>query len=284
MKNDEYDRLQKDFISWMKRINYSEKSIAERSRHLRVFFEWLSKSGVNKLEDVEQSDVKKYHDWLQKKPIKSRTITSYMGALKLCNQYLENQAEPPIMTIRLKGEKDAEYIRNILSEKQIKKLYSTCSQDLYGMRDRAILAVFYGCGLRCREGANLELGDVNFTSGLLHVRKGKGGRERYVPMSEGVMKELKNWLTKGHGFFSTKTNLVIPSRTAQVMGCHGLTKRIKKLCSEAGIERSISLHGLRHSIASHLLKSGMSIEQIGQFLGHRSLETTQIYTHINEGL
>jgi len=284
MKNQEYDKLQKDFIEWMKRLNYSEKSVQERSRQLRIFFGWIEEKGILKLSDLRQNNLEAYNKWLHEKPIKSRTIRGYIGALKLCNQYLENQGSSPIMTIQLQVGKDVEYIRNILSKEEVKSLYKSCVEDLYGMRDRAMIAVFYGCGLRCREGANLELRDIDFKSGLLHVRKGKGYKQRYVPMSRGVMKELKSWLENGQPFFSIKTNLVIPSRSGKIIGCHGLTKRVKKMCERASVSGPVSLHGLRHSIATHLLESGMSLEQIGQFLGHSSLETTQIYTRINEGI
>lgn len=273
MKNKE---LLQGFTSWLSRLNYSFKSVQERSRQLEAYLNWKSQN--------KEKDLEAYNKWLHSKPLKSKTITGYIGALKLCNQYLENHGRQPIMTSKIRIGKDLETSRNTLSKEEIKKLYESCNDDLYGMRDRAIIAVFYGCGLRCREGANLEQRDVDFKSGLLHVRKGKGYKERYVPMSPGVMKELKQWLENGQEYFSIKTNLIIPSRTGKKMGCHGLTRRVKKMCAQSKVKKLISLHGLRHSIATHLLESGMGIEKIGQFLGHSSLETTQIYTRVNDGI
>jgi len=273
MKNKE---LLQGFTEWLIRFNYSKKSVQERTRQLETYLSW-EKQNPNK-------SLEAYNKWLHDKPLKSKTITGYIGALKLCNQYLENHGRQPIMTIKLHIGKDLETSRTILSKEQINKLYEACNDDLYGMRDRVIIAVFYGCGLRCREGANLEQRDMDFKSGLLHVRKGKGYKERYVPMSTGVMKELKGWLENGQPFFSVKTNLVIPSRTGKVIGCHGLTRRVKMMCEKSKIKKSVSLHGLRHSIATHLLDSGMSIEKIGQFLGHSSLETTQIYTRVRDDI
>ena len=266
--------LLQGFTTWLIRLNYSKKSVQERSRQLETYLNWRKQNPNQNIEN--------YSKWLHDKSLKLKTITGYIGALKLCNRYLENHGREPIMTIKVHIGKDLETSRNILSEEKIKKLYESCNDDLYGMRDRAIIAVFYGCGLRCREGANLEQRDIDFKSGLLHVRKGKGYKERYVPMSPGVVKELKQWLENGQQFFSIKTNLVIPSRTGKVIGCHGLTRRVKMMCQKSKIKRSVSLHGLRHSIATHLLDSGMSIEKISQFLGHSSLETTQIYTRIRD--
>ena len=268
--------LLQGFTAWLIRLNYSEKSVQERSRQLETYLNYKEQNPNKSIED--------YSKWLHDKPLKLKTISGYIGALKLCNQYLDNHGHQPIMTSKIQIGKDLETSRNILSEEEIKRLYESCNDDLYGMRDRAIIAVFYGCGLRCREGANLEQRDIDFKSGLLHVRKGKGYKERYVPMSPGVIKELKQWLENGQQFFSIKTNLVIPSRTGKVIGCHGLTRRVKMMCEKVKIKKPISLHGLRHSIATHLLDSGMSIEKISQFLGHSSLETTQIYIRINDGL
>ena len=268
--------LLQGFTEWLIRLNYSKKSVQERSRQLETYLSWKEQNPNQSIED--------YSKWLHDKPLKSKTISGYIGALKLCNRYLENHGRQPIMTSKIQVGKDLETSRSILSEKEVKKLYESCSDDLYGMRDRAIIAVFYGCGLRCREGANLEQRDIDFKSGLLHVRKGKGYKERYVPMSPGVIKELKQWLENGQEYFSVKTNLIIPSRTGKVMGCHGLTRRVKMMCERSKIKKPVSLHGLRHSIATHLLDSGMGIEKIGQFLGHSSLETTQIYTRVKNGI
>jgi len=276
MKNEEHKELLRGFTEWLTRLNYSIKSVQERSRQLETYLSWKEQNPNKSLEQ--------YNKWLHEKPLKSKTITGYIGALKLCNQYLENHGHQPIMMIKLQIGKDLETSRNILSEEQIKILYESCNDDLYGMRDRAIIAVFYGCGLRCREGANLEQRDIDFKSGLLHVRKGKGYKERYVPMSPGVINELKEWLENGQPFFSVRTNLIIPSRTGKVIGCHGLTRRVKMMCEKSNIKESVSIHGLRHSIATHLLDSGMGIEKIGQFLGHSSLETTQIYTRVRDGI
>ena len=278
-----FSELIESFMEWMARLNYAETTIKGNVHQLEIFFDYAVKQGRKELSEITANDLENYNKWLHKRPLKSKTIKGYIGTLKLCDQYLINHGLSPLLTIKLEVGEDLEYRRKILSKYEIKRLYESCNDDLYGKRDRAIIAVFYGCGLRCREGANLEQRDIDFKSGLLHVRKGKGYKERYVPMSPGVMKELKEWLETGHPFFTVKTNLIIPSRTGKIIGCHGLTRRVKMMCEQAKV-KAISLHGLRHSIATHLLESGMSIEQIGQFLGHSSLQTTQIYTRVSHDI
>jgi len=237
MKNKHYLQLIEGYTEWLRRLNYSEKSVEERSRQLRIFFEWIENRHIQSLSNCIQKDLEEYNNWLHQRPLKSKTISGYIGALKLCNQYLEHHGEAPILTTKLIIGKDIKESRIILSKSEINQLYETCTSTIWGRRDRAMIAIFYGCGLRSKEGRNVHQSDLNLKSGILHVRKGKGNKERYVPLSNGVQKE-----------------------------------------------QGTSLHGLRHSIATHLLESGMSLAQIGQFLGHSSLESTQIYTRIRDDI
>ena len=281
MRNQHYKQITTGYKEWLRRLNYSEKSVQERSRQLRIFFEWLEDRGLSQLSQIEQKDLEEYNNWLHQKPLKSKTISGYIGALKLCNQYLEHHGEAPILTIKLIIGKDIKESRTILAKSEINQLYETCTSTIWGRRDRAMIAIFYGCGLRSKEGRNIHQSDLNLKSGILHVRKGKGNKERYVPLSNVVQKELLNWLENGLPFFCPKTNYLLPNSKGKQSCGHGLNKRLKALC-EASEVKETSLHGLRHSIATHLLESGMSLAQIGQFLGHSSLESTQIYTRIND--
>jgi integrase/recombinase XerD len=268
-----------DFRAWMTRLNYATHSIEERTRHLHIFFNYLENQSIDNTSKIDAQVMENYNQYLHNQAIKGKTIQGYIGALKLCNTYLENHDKEPILKAKLQITKELESPRNIVSSLEIEKLYQICTPTIWGMRDRAILAIYYGCGLRCNEGIHIEINDINFSTKLIHVRQGKGNKERYVPMSEGVVKELKDWLENGHRYFVKESKYVLPNSKGKATTRHGLNKRIKALCNKAEIKET-SLHGLRHSIASHLLASGMSLDQIGLFLGHSSLESTQIYTKI----
>ena len=150
-----------------------------------------------------------------------------------------------------------------------------------------MLTVYYGCGLRRGEGVKLERDDIFFDRKLLHVRHGKGYRERFVPISKTGILHLQNYLydarppllrgTAGH------ERLFVGENGKPLTGS-GMSMRLDLLVSRTEnpelIAKAPSLHKLRHSIATHLLANGMSPERIKDFLGHRSLESTQIYTHI----
>jgi site-specific recombinase XerD len=281
MKNNYYLQLLEGFTEWLTRLNYAKESIRGRSRQLRIFLEWIEDRGINQLQDITQKDLEAYNESLHKRPIRSRTIEGYISVLKLVNEYLENYGEAPIIKTRLTVTKEAKRERTILSKVEINQLYEACENDPWGMRDRIIIAIYYGCGVRCTEGTRLELRDIDFSNDLLHVRKGKNYRERYVPISEGVKAALLQWVNDGQTWFAgEKTNILIPNSRGKVTKSGPLNKRLKLLCEKADINKNITLHCLRHSIATHLLESGMDLEMIGQFLGHVGLEATQVYTRI----
>jgi integrase/recombinase XerD len=153
------------------------------------------------------------------------------------------------------------------------------------MREKALLALFYGCGLRRSEAEKLNIDDVNFKNQLLYVRMGKGKRRRVVPMTEQVKRDLENYY-KNERIIYTK-ELTADNQKALMLNNHGnrmlgngYWNKFKCLAQKAGLPKQISLHHLRHSIATHLLESGLSIEQVRDFLGHRHLESTQIYTRV----
>jgi integrase/recombinase XerD len=144
-----------------------------------------------------------------------------------------------------------------------------------------MLAVYYGCGLRRNEGINLDTSDVLMNKNLLYVSKGKNYKERYVPMTEAVKEDIMNYLDFARPMFlCMQNNALFLSRSGSRLITQGMAIRLQKLKEKAGIDKEAGLHTLRHSIATHLLQSGMKLSQIKRFLGHSSMESTQIYTHV----
>ncbi len=181
--------------------------------------------------------------------------------------------------------------RPILTQQEIKQLYETTNyypdpmikdKGLLAARERAILGLFYGCGLRKNEGLHVEISDLDFKQNLLYVRKGKNYKERYVPIAEGVKKDFLHYLDYAWPQLirNKKHESFITGWYGSPLKGSALLERVQILASMAGIEKQVGLHTLRHSIATHLLQSGMKLEQIARFLGHSSLESTTIYTHI----
>lgn len=156
-----------------------------------------------------------------------------------------------------------------------------------------MLDIFYGCGLRASEGAALNLSDLLFEKSLLYVRKGKGYRERYVPMSKQVKADLQEYIINQRTHLLNAKQSKAPDESSQALllgrggirwSIQGMYHRLQLLKSKTNNEmlkqKSFGLHILRHSIATHLLQDGMRLENIALFLGHKSIETTQKYTHL----
>jgi len=167
--------------------------------------------------------------------------------------------------------------RTILTQAEIKTLYEVCDT----LKERAILHLFYGCGLRRREGEKLNVNDVQFRRKVLYVREGKGSKSRIVPLSETISEDLKAYLFLERKARYGEQAFIINKREMRMRG-DGFNKVLKELQQRTTINKVVSLHSLRHSIATHLLEQGVSIEHVRDFLGHQHLESTQVYTRVSK--
>lgn len=234
--------------------------------------------------DAQPSDVSAFYGYLKNRPNKRREgglspnyINHHIYALRLFFGWLCESGElvnDPMGFLEFPKPQTPD--REILSREEIKKLYGLCADG----RETAFLALFYGCGLRRSEAVKLDLKDADFKKGILYVREGKGSKRREVPMSGKVAEDLKNYAENMRPR-NKETSFYLNTKGCRMLGGSYLAL-LKKLLERSGIEKNITLHGLRHSIATHLLESGLPVEQVRDFLGHRYLETTQIYTKIKD--
>lgn len=276
-----FTELQEGFTEWLQRLGYAKYTIKHHSKSMALFFQLTTSKGINKLEDITGETILQFQAALEKQPIAAQTFQARLGSLRLFDQYLEAYGHQPIITVKLKVIPHFETPKTILTQAEIKQLYEVTDNSKLGYKDRAILAIYYGCGLRASEGLNLQVKDIDFRNGLLQVAKTKTRTPRYVPMSAAVIEDLKDYLYGARPqILKVNSDIVLVHGKGQYKEAAGFNDRLKKLTELAGIEKQISLHGLRHSIATHLLENGMKLEQIRQFLGHSSMQTTQRYTHI----
>jgi integrase/recombinase XerD len=290
--NAEYKLLLQGFEKWLKTLEYAESTVYASCNYLRDFFTYLQKSGITELQEINKTVIEIYYEHLQTRRNKKQAgslsqnyIISNINALRRFVKYLQITGKPFFeISLKIPIEKE-KFIQTILTRTEVKVLYNACGNDSLGLRDRAMLAVYYGCGLRRNEGASLDVSDVLLKEKLLYVQKGKGYRERYVPMSEVVREDLENYIHVGRSSLliyspQIKEQALFLSVRGKCMDGNSLIMRLKELVKVARINKSIGLHTLRHSIATHLLQSGMALENVSRFLGHQSLESTQIYTHL----
>jgi len=268
-------------------LNFEPTTIRYAPKKAREFFCWLEQNQVYELSAITKPVIEDYFAYLQSRQNRRKNgrlsknyLRTYITSMRNLARYLrETEREGFEVDIQLQGR--SRNIKTIFTKAEIKALYNACDGDVLGIRDRAMLAVYYGCGLRRNEGVNLDTGDILPGKNLLFVRKGKNYKERYVPLTEAVKEDIINYLEYARPILIKKqSNALFLNSRGERITASMLAERLKKLKCKAGIAKAAGLHTLRHSIATHLLQSGMKLAQIKRFLGHSSLESTQIYTHV----
>lgn len=289
LQSAEYIVLLQSFTEWLQLLNYSPLSVPALTRSVHEFLFFQELNNKPSLQQLAATDANHFIELLQTqtgqrtgKPLSNGHINKTIQALLLFSKYIRETKRSDI-GFSLQRLEERRSKPAWLTKEEIKQLCEVIPDTVLGIRDKAMIAVYYGCGLRLNEGANLEVNDINQTTKVLYVRKGKHYKERFVPIAEKNFEEIKLYLdyarpqlmqTKKHNYFFVDANKGHP------MQRQSLYVRIKQLARKAKLKKKIGTHTLRHSIATHLLQSGMKLERIQQFLGHADLDSTQIYTHL----
>jgi integrase/recombinase XerD len=261
---------------------------------------------MKNIKELEHKHIQQHYDKLKTRTNQRREgglsnnhLNKHLQSLRKFTEYLKQVGRVEVMLNLRSEENDTEAIE-VLSNTEVEMLFKATykkperitrsfndeQQEALQSRDRAMLAVYYGCGLRRNEGVCLDVSDISFDRSLLHVRKGKNYKERFVPVNKTSLKYLQDYVYDHRPLLldsGRSEALFISQRGKRVEG-QTLFLRLKYLQQRSEDEdlkeKEIGLHTLRHSIATHLLQAGMKLEYIANFLGHKSLESTQIYTHL----
>jgi len=292
-----FARLEVAFGEWLRALGYADPTVYYAPLHAREFMAHLEALGVSTLRGLDGAVVASHLALVGSRKNERRGgglsrsyVAKHRQALRLFSRYLSESGQGGFnvptearRTTSLLQERDV----TVLTRGEVEALYAACEDDDLGARDRAMLGLFYGCGLRRNEGGRLDVADVLLGQSAVHVRHGKNYRERYVPLAEGVARDLTVYLDEARPLLRLKGEeaVLVSQRGGRITG-QSLLLRLKGLQEKASsvapslAEKTVGLHTLRHSIATHLLLSGMALEEIARFLGHASLESTQLYTHL----
>jgi integrase/recombinase XerD len=287
MDNETIEQYSKNFNTYLFRLGYAESTIKHNSNDIKLFLSHLQLLEITELKQVQPKHIIAYNEHLHtlkskhtKAGLCGKTIQQKINVVKLFSQFLEATEKIKIFTTEVEIIKSIKQHKEILSQEQIKELYNQTDDSLKGIRDRVILGLYYGCGLRYKEGLRVELNHIDYKKELLFITPSKNYHSRYVPINNQVLKDFKDYESYARNSFTTKENHFLSGSTSNGT----LNKLLQNLCDKAKINKQICLHSLRHSIATHLLQQEMPLEQIAKFLGHRTMRATQIYTHIVENL
>jgi integrase/recombinase XerD len=219
--------------------------------------------------------------------IDENTVARIKVSIRIFWKYLlcEGYKVFPIRLIHKRKKKFE--IPEVLTAEEVAQLFLVCDDSAIGYRDRCMLALYYGCGMRKSEGLRLLVSDIDFSRGRIHIRKSKNNRERYVVMSPAVQQMVEQYVYQYRDMYlpegSRYEEIFIGERGRPVKP-ETLVKRMDELMlrmkDRYGVEKNIGIHGLRHSLGTHLYMAGMSLEMVALMLGHVTLEATQRYVHI----
>ena len=262
----------------------SENTLAAYRSDLEKFCQFLKDKD---LLAVRSDDIEAYLAYRVDLGLKSRSTARSISALKRFYQYFVREkaiADSPMVNIA--QPKAGQSLPKTLSEAEVEALLAAPDiEDPMGLRDKAMLELLYATGLRVTELVGLRMEQINLRQAVVFV-KGKGNKERLVPLGEEAMYWLEQFLKVGRSqMIKHATDFVFPSKRGIGMTRQTFWHRIKHYAILASVESPLSPHTLRHAFATHLLNHGADLRVVQMMLGHSDLSTTQIYTHVaNERL
>ena len=279
------------YIEWLRVRNYSEWTLKHRELHLLSFIEWLDVRGVRRPVEVSQGVLERYQGHLfhyrkrDGKPLTFHHQTVQLVGVRAYFKWLTKQRvipanpaselELPKRERRLPEHLTREEVERVMREPDL--------ADALGVRDRTLLEVLYSTGLRRSEAIRLSLYDVDAALGTLRVRQGKGKKDRVVPIGERALRWVEKYV------HDARPGLVVPPETGRLFLTHlgeelspeRLSVLVRGYLEAAEIAKRGSCHLFRHTMATLMLENGADIRFIQEILGHASVATTELYTHVS---
>jgi len=295
IQSSHYKKLLQKYEDYLKILGYPEETQISFTSHVREFLSWLETRNCRSITDLKESHKEEYERYLKSRKnetrgggLNSHSINKHYVAVNNFMSYLyaHNRGLNVLHFKRL------EAISNprVLTKKEIKDLYEVSYEHertgsyYRGQRDRAMLAVYYGCGLRLSEGVKLDLSDVDFTNQILKVRNGKNNKSREVPIAVNCLEDLRKYIEESRDWYHYTHSTNHPEQQKQeidkealFLNCYGkriskssVYQTLRKLKKRTLIEKGFSTHSLRHSIATHRSR---------QFRINTNLHTYRIWKH-----
>lgn len=294
-----YQNEATEYRNYLLLLGYAEQTCQSRYLFLKEFFNWLEAIGINKLQDITTVEIANFYEYVEnrkstrtKENLKQKTVYDILRCVQTFLGYaldLGKIQHNPASHLKFNYPEETPE-RKIFTQSEIQQLYKATETK----QEKAILNMGYGCGLRVNEISQLNKEDLRLTENLIIVQRGKNSKRRLVPISDKISQEMEAFILRQSSaqVFSneSKTTEVFTNSKGRRMKEWTLNKLLKKLIklTDFGNQMTteelnkIGMHTLRHSIATHLLQNGMKLEQVQQFLGHSFIESTEIYTHINQ--
>ena len=281
------DKLQPPISAFIAHLSderqLSPHTVHAYKRDLAALLKDLGKQGIAHWRDVSAHRIRTYigagkrqgssGKTLQRRLSATRTFFNYLVREGICTTNPAMEFSAPRSDSRLPVTIDTD---------QMSRLLEINTTDWYGLRDRAMLELFYSSGLRLAELVGSNLGDISFDNSSIKVR-GKGSKERMLPVGSKAIEAINNWLKVREQLPKGKVEeeALFLSERGKRISPRNVQERVKRWCARLGISGRVHPHTLRHSFASHLLESSQDLRAVQELLGHADIATTQIYTHLD---
>ena len=282
-----YQEEAKNYKKHLDILGLSPETTQAKYLYLKEFFSYLESNKIFEIKEVTPKEIANYNSYLNAKisqrtgqNIGQKSIYDHMRNLQQYLGYLLDLGKiksSPASHLKFKNPTE-KVERIIFTQNQIQELYNVSNSQ-----EKAILNLAYGCGLRVHELGLLNKEDIRTNENLVIVQKGKNSKRRIIPINTKVSEELRSYLEE-------RENPIFRNNKQRRMQEWTFNSTLKTLISKTKFVQEFStaelnkigIHSLRHSIATHLLENGMKLEQVQTFLGHSHIESTEIYTHINQ--
>ena len=280
------------YLEWLRVRNYSERTVVNREQAVGLFIEWSEARGVLRPMEVTKPMLERYQRHLyyvrkaDGRALSARGQVWRLGPVRAYFKWLTRQNVllwNPASELEL-PRTQRRLPKHVLSVSEVEKVLALPDvKDVFGLRDRALLETLYSTGIRRKELIGLGLFDIDTERGTLHVREGKGGRERVVPIGE----RARLWIDKYVS--DARTELLVPpdagvlflTRFGEAFRPGPLTNLVRSYVDRAELGKTGSCHLFRHTLATVMLEHGADIRYIQEMLGHAELSTTEIYTQVS---
>lgn len=282
MNNNKYNTYLNNFISYLtNNKRYSPYTITSYKKDTYDYLEFLKKNNI----DIKNSNykiVEEYSKYLYKKKLSKRSIARKYSSIRTFYNYLEkkNILENNIFNL-LENPKKEEKLPRFINEYELDKMFEIPDNSPKGQRDRLILEILYGTGVRVSELVNIKINDIDFNNNSIKVR-GKGNKDRYVFYGKYCKEAINNYIKNGRiSLLNGQTSdYLLLNRFGKNISVVSIRKILNEIINKCSLDIKISPHVLRHTFATHLLNEGADIMHVKELLGHSSLSTTSIYTHV----
>lgn len=263
---------------------FSDETITSYLKDLEKFINFLEASGSHDLSSVQLSDARFFVAHLHELGLKPSSIKRYISSLRHAFAFFAREniiSENPFRY--LKAPKLPKLLPDFFYEEEIREILKQIPrQTPLEQRNYALFEFLYGTGARASEAVNLRLVDINLEDQLVLLH-GKGGKDRYLPFGSYCKKALQQYLNEGRETLlqGQSSSYLFLNYQGEKLTTNGLRFILNKIMKESATQLAIHPHKLRHSFATHLLNHGADIRTVQELLGHASLSTTQIYTHLS---